>query len=582
MSYLNKYIKRYWRLFLLAISFVAAEAFCDLLQPTVMSKIIDQGIANKDLGVVMSLGLTMFGIAACGAVSAAGRNIVASVVSQKFAKDLRGDLFVKIQSLSKENIDKLDTASLITRITNDVTQVQNFANGIMRVFIKAPLLCAGSIIMATILNPRLAIIVYTTVAAVGVLIYFNLRLGYPLFAKIQEKLDGINAVMREYLSGVRVVKAFNNYSYEESRFVTANDDLSDTSTRAMRVMAVFSPAVSFTVNMAIVYVLWFGGYLKAGSQIEVGRIIAFINYMTQLLMSLNIITNAFNMFVRAKASAFRINEVMVKENETAVTLAKAAADIDEGIRIDFNDVSFAYSGSSATVLKNISFTCEPGETIGLIGSTGCGKTTLINLLLGLYYIRDGNGSITINGLDIKDWDIKQLRRLIAVVPQKSLLFSGSILENIRWGKDDATFKEVENAASAAQADTFIKAFPNGYDTYLGQGGVNLSGGQKQRISIARALVRKPKLLILDDSTSAVDMATEVKLRQGIAEYARHMSCIIIAQRITSVMDLNKILVLDNGQVQGFGSHNELIETCEVYRDIYRSQIGGDHDVKQTA
>jgi ATP-binding cassette subfamily B multidrug efflux pump len=570
MNFLRPYMRKYSRPFCVAVLFLTLEAVCDLMQPTIMAKIIDEGIANRDLNGVFKMGGLMLLITALGAVAAAVRNVVASTVSQNFGTELRSDLYRKIQSLSARNLDKFDPASLVTRLTSDVTQVQTFVNGMMRIFVKAPLLCLGGLIMAIRLNTQLAVVLAVVVPIVAVLIVINMKVGFPFFKQVQQALDRVNGVMREYLSGVRVVKAFNRFDYEVEKFNRANEELQTRSVLAARVIAVFNPAIMLTVNFGIVVVLWIGGVRVSEGNMQVGHIVAFTNYMTQILFSLMIISMVFTMFVRARASSGRIGEVFAEEN--LMTWSDwPAADVFKGGRIDFEQVSFSYDGEP--VLKNITLTCLPGETIGLIGSTGSGKSTLVNLLLRFYDV--SSGSIKIDGVDIRNLDPKTLREKIAIVPQKTTLFTGTILENIQWGNEEATLEEIERAARMAEAHEFIAKTPDGYHTRLGQGGVNLSGGQKQRLSIARALVRNPEILILDDSTSAVDVATEARIKQSLKTYAKGLTCILIAQRITSVVDADKIVVLDQGEIVGLGTHEELMNTCEVYRQICKSQIGNE-------
>lgn len=571
MKYFSKYIRKYWKLFLAAVTCVAFEAICDLMQPTIMSKIVDIGVAKKDMPYVLRMGGIMLMITGIGAVFASSRNIISSNVSQKFAAELRSDLFKKIESFSFDNIDKFEGASLVTRLTNDVTQVQNFVNGLMRIFIKAPILCIGSIIMAVRLNRHMAVIILIIVPVIGVLIAANLQIGYPYFIKVQKALDKVNAVLREYLSGVRVVKAFNRFKFETGRFKKINDEYASVSIKAMRIMAIFSPIITLTVNIGIVIVIWLGGIRVNNGQMHVGQIIAFINYMTQILFALMIISNVFTMFVRARASAERIGEVFKEDNSIKVSEVKEVPEAVKG-RIDFEHVYFSYMGSTGeSVLKDITFSCVQGETIGIIGSTGSGKSSLVNLVPRFYDV--SSGSVKVDGVDVKNIPLKELREKIAVVPQKTVLFTGTVTENIRWGREKASLEEVEEAAKISEAHDFIASFPEGYDTRLGQGGVNFSGGQKQRVSIARALVRKPEILILDDCTSAVDVATEARIREGLSKYLRKLTCLIIAQRITSVMNADRIIVLDNGRIDAIGTHKELMETSDIYKDIFLSQLG---------
>ncbi|GMB00576.1 ABC transporter ATP-binding protein [Pelosinus sp. IPA-1] len=571
MGFLKEYIGKYGKSFFIAVFFVMLETVCDLLLPTIMSQIIDVGIADKNMDYVFSKGTLMIFITALGAVAASVRNVISSNVSQKFGAELRTDVYKKIQSFSFEQINKFDTASLITRLTNDVLQIQALVNGLMRIFIKGPFLCIGSLIMATRLNYNLATVLAVVVPIVGVLIIINMKIGFPFFTKVQQALDKVNSVIREYLSGVRVVKAFNRFDYEVERFNKANKEFQSRSVQGLRVMALFGPCIMLTVNFGIVSVLWFGGIRVNIGEMQAGHIIAFINYMTQILFSLLLISMIFNMFVKAKASAERISEVITQESNIIGEIHHERQSDIKG-RIDFENVFFSYEGVLGQfILKDINLTCMPGETIGIIGATGSGKSSLINLIPRFYDVT--LGCIRVDGEDVKSVNPKRIRDKVAVVPQKTVLFTGTVMENIRWGKEDATMEEIQKAAMIAEAHDFISASPEGYQTRLGQGGVNFSGGQKQRISIARALVRKPEILILDDSTSAVDVVTERKIKKSLEKYAKDLTCVIIAQRISSVIDADKIVVLEEGKIISIGKHNELLKTCQVYREIFQSQLG---------
>lgn len=572
MFFMRKYIRKYGKHFLLAVFFLTVESMSDLLLPTILSQIIDKGVAEKNMDVVWRLGGLMLLITAVGAGAACVRNILASRVSQAFGTELRSDLFRKIQGLTFQQLDQFERASLITRLTNDVTQLQNFINGMMRIFVKAPILCLGSMIMAVRLNPHLSVILLAVVPLVALLIMWNMKVGFPRFMKVQQALDRINLVLREYLSGVRVVKAFNRFDYEVGKMEQANMEYQSRSIQVMRAMAAFNPAIMLTVNLGILGVLWYGAYRVDQGKMQVGHIVAFTNYMTQILFALMMISMVFMMFIRARASAQRIGEVISQESGMTWEAGRGMGVAHPAGSIEFEHVCFSYEGvQGEAVLKGITFSVQPGETVGIIGSTGAGKSSLVNLIPRFYDV--SSGTVRVNGQDISSIDPRLLRDKIAIVPQKSVLFTGSIAENLRWGKPDAEQGELESAARMADAHGFVSALPEGYETLLGQKGVNLSGGQKQRLSIARALVRRPEILILDDCTSAVDVVTEARIKQAIKDYAAGMTCLIIAQRITSVMDADQIIVLEQGEIAGIGTHEKLLRTCRVYQEIYQSQGG---------
>lgn len=563
------YIKKYYKPFSIALLFLMLEAICDLMQPTIMAKIIDVGIANRDLDYVLRMGAVMLGVTLLGGVAASTRSILASITSQNFGAELRLDLFRRIQTLSFKRINNYDRASLITRLTNDVTQVQLFVNGLMRIYIKAPLLAIGGLIMATTLNIHLSVVLMVVVPIIVVLLITNIKLSIPRFAKLQNALDRVNGSMRDYLSGVRVVKAFNRFNYETAKFSRFNDELQDKSVAATRVIAIFSPIIMLVMNVGIVAVLWIGGHGVERGTIQVGHVVAFTNYMTQILFSLMMISMVFNMFVRARTSAGRIGEVLDEKNDMTWTEEQFVS--NQGGKIDFENVSFSYNETSQEpVLKNVTFTCMPGETLGIIGKTGAGKSSLVSLIPRLYDAT--SGTIKLNDSDIREIEPKAIRERIAIVAQKAMLFTGTIGDNIRWGREDASEEEVQLAAEMADANGFIQRSKAGYETEIGQGGVNLSGGQKQRVSIARALIKQPEILILDDSTSAVDMATEAKIKQSLERYANNITCILVSQRISTVADADRILVVDNGEIVGNGKHEELLQACQAYKEIYESQF----------
>jgi ATP-binding cassette, subfamily B, multidrug efflux pump len=570
MGIYEGYFKKYKLLFLTAVSCVFFEAICDLMQPTIMARIIDEGVKNGQVDTVIKFGLLMLSITVVGACFAAARSILASKVSQSFGADLRYDVFAKIINFSEISSDKIESGSLITRMTNDISQVTQFINGLMRIFFKAPITCLGSIILAVMLSRQMSLILFIAVAIVAIFIVISMKLSYVRFAKVQYAIDKVNSVVQEYLLGIRLVKAFGRYEDEEEKFDQANSDLYHKSVSSQIVIAYFSPLMSLTISLGIALILYVGSILYGRGAIEVGRVAAFINYMTQILASLIMITNIFNVFVRTKASTERISEVINCEKDFNGLDFKVNQSSGE---LEFNNVTFAYpNGSGIPTIKNLSFKVNQGETLAVIGPTGSGKSTLVWLVLHFYDVIEG--AIYFNGKDIKKLESNSLREAIALAPQKSMLFSGTVFENIAWGNPNASKEEVIKAAQAAQANEFIQNMPLQYDSSLGQGGVNLSGGQKQRISIARALIKKSPVLILDDCTSALDAVTEAKVRQALKSLDAQKTVIIITQRIGTAMFADKILVLDNGEKVGFGSHEELIQSCKTYRGIFDSQIGG--------
>ncbi|MBC7087877.1 MAG: ABC transporter ATP-binding protein [Tissierellales bacterium] len=569
MNYIFKYAKKYKKDFTLAILFLLLETFVDLILPTIMSFIIDNGVKNNDLDYVLKYSLYMLIITLLGTSFAVVRNIKSSIVSQSIGKDLREDLYIKINKLSASKITEISEASLITRLTNDVNQIQNFAHGLMRIFVKAPLLGIGSIIMALLLDRTIGLISILIVPIVIFTIIINLKLSYPIFIRIQKSLDKVNSRLKEYLSGIRVVKAFNRYDYEKKRFDKVNEDLKKVSISGMRRLAIFSPLVTLLVNLGIVVILWVGSDLVVNADFEVGKIVAVLNYMTQLLFSLVMSTRIINMYIRSKASSERLDEVFNAE-ETLNSPDNPLEINKNDTVLEFKNVYFKYFDTTNYVLENINFKVEPNTTLAIIGTTGSGKSTLVNLILRFF--DPNSGEIKFYGKNIKDLDLKKYREKIAVVPQKNLLFTGTILENLRWGNKNATYEDIIKCSKIAMADEFIQTFKDGYNTYLGQGGVNLSGGQKQRLSIARALVKNPELLILDDATSSVDLITERKIKEGLK---RNLSTttILIAQRITSVMDAENIIVLDDGKIEAIGTHDFLLNNSSIYKSIYISQLG---------
>jgi ATP-binding cassette subfamily B multidrug efflux pump len=570
---LVSYLKPHWKAAVLAPLLMLLEVVMDLLQPTLMARIVDQGVAAGDLGFILRTGGLMVSAALLGVVGGVGCTIFSSFAAQNFAADLRSALYRKVQSLSFANLDQFKIASLVTRLTSDVVQVQNVVLILLRSLVRAPLLCIGGMLMAVVLNPGLAAILLFTVPVLALSLVLVIRKGFPLFRAVQQRLDQVNAVIRENLAGVRVVKAFVRADYENRRFQDANQGLTGISIRASRTMGLLLPIMMLVMNLSIVAVIWFGGIRVDRGGLQVGAVMALINYMTQILFALMMAGFMLVMVSRAKASADRIGEVLAAEpavRDAALDSRNRTGRIQTG-RVEFENVSFRYQKSGETpALREISFTAQPGQTVAILGATGSGKSTLVNLIPRFYDPTEGR--IRLDGVDLRDYGLYELRAGIGMVFQESILFTGTILENIRWGRDEANEAEVMAAAEAAQAHEFISRLPDGYQTMLGQRGVNLSGGQKQRLAIARALLRRPRILILDDSTSAVDLATEAKIQVALKKMDG-VTCFLIAQRISSVLEADQILVLENGTLIASGTHRQLLDSCGVYQDIYRSQLG---------
>jgi ATP-binding cassette, subfamily B, multidrug efflux pump len=566
LTYLKPY--RLWAI--LAPLLMIIEVAMDLLQPKMIQRIIDEGIAQLNMPLVIQTGILMIVLSLIGAVGGIGCTIFAFLTSQGFGADLRLALFRKVQSLSFGNLDELETGRLITRLTNDVNQLQEVVAMLLRIMVRAPLLLIGSLIMAILTSPRLALMLIVLIPLVMVVIAWVIRKAFPLFGVVQQKLDGVNTVLQENLAGVRVVRAFVRASHEIGRFGKANDNLMGQTILAARTVAVTQPAMMILANLGVAAAIWFGGVQVTHGSMTVGQIVAFVNYLTRTLMSLMMVSMLMMRIARAQASAERIQEVI--EVQPKLTNDPRLPDsLELQGRVAFEDVTFSYRDGHDPVLKGVSFVAEPGETIAILGATGSGKSSLIHLIPRFYDVT--TGKITIDGIDVRDLDERSLRRSIGISLQEPLLFSGTIGDNIRFGRPEASQEEVIAAAQAAQAHDFINELPDGYNTLLGQRGVNLSGGQKQRIAIARALLAQPAVLILDDSTSSVDVETEAKIELALEKIRPGRTTFVIAQRISTVLNADKILVMDDGMVVAQGNHPELLGSSPIYREIYASQLG---------
>jgi ATP-binding cassette subfamily B protein len=577
MKLMIRYIKRHSVMFWISLGFLATESFAELLQPTIMSKIVNNGVANKDVTQILLYGLLMLSIAIVGALCAVGRNILASKTSQLVGKELRSDLYKKVWTLSLSSIDRHKPAMLITRITNDVTQVVSFVQGTMRILLKSPIICIGAIVLLIVQTPRQLPIILCVLILCGIFITFNMRLAYPRYRILQDKLDRLNRISREFLTSIRVVKAFSAEETEDQKFAQSATELASAGIKASRILAIFGPMINGTVNFAIVALLW---RQRSQNAAEIGNLMASVNYMTQIAFALGNFSNILNITVRAVASSRRIQKVLEdtgldinheapQENTTNDTTSHENRLPNGALR--FEHVHFTYADAAGEALTDISFSALPGETIGIIGATGSGKSTLVNLIPRFYRVNGGH--IYVGDQEISKLPTQTLRKSVAIVPQRATLFSGTIQYNLLFANPNASSEEMREAARIACADSFVESLPDQYETQLGQGGVNLSGGQKQRLCIARALLANPNLLILDDSTSALDAATEELVLSGLRSHTKQMTVLLISQRIFSVMSCDRVLCMDNGRLVGFGTHQALMQDCEVYRAIYDSQIG---------
>lgn len=580
MKKLARYLKSFKKQVIIGPIFKLLEAIFELIVPLVMASIIDNGIANGDKAYVLKMGGVMILLGVLGLVFALICQYSAAIASQGVGTKLRNDLFKHINSLSYKEIDELGTNSLITRVTNDVNQIQLVVAMLIRLVIRAPFLVIGSAVMALMIDLKLGLIFIIVAPLVSVVLYFVMSRSIPFYKVRQTKLDEVSLITRENLSGARVIRAFSKQEHERERFNKSSDEVADIAIRVGKLSAILNPATFIILNVAIIAIIWFGGFRVDNGSLTQGQIIAFVNYMTQISLALVVVANLVVVFTKGSASAARINEIL--ETESSVIDGKYTNDNLENYgekldntanlvpKIQFKDVSFSYLGNEEYSLEHLTVDIMKGETVGIIGGTGSGKSTLVNLMPRFY--DTSKGSILIDGVDVKEYSLEALRKQFGIVPQKAALFGGTILENMRFAKEDASMEEIRKAARIAQAEEFIESKPEGYEEVVSQGGKNLSGGQKQRLTIARALVGSPEILILDDSASALDFATDAKLRKAIHENCEGMTVFIVSQRANSIKYADKIIVLDDGLVKGIGTHDELFDSCEVYREICLSQL----------
>lgn len=566
-----RFVKPYRAQAILALVLLVGVVFSDLVIPRLTQVVVDRGIANRDIGMIVGTSVLMLVAAILSALFAIGNTIASVRVGESVGADVRSALVRKVQTFSFGNLDRIQTGQLLVRATSDVNQVKSFVNMSLRMLTRAPLWMLGSLVMLVATNAKLGLIILAMLPFIGGIIWIFLVKGQPLFMLVQKKLDRMNQVMQENLAGIRVIKAFVLEGHEKERFDRANTDYAGENIRVMTLISILLPTMTSFVNLGVVGVLWFGGQLTINSAFTVGEIIASINYVSYSIFPLTMLTMMVAPISAASASANRIMGVL--QSEPMVRNNTGARPVTDGPgRVAFENVSFSYNGKAdGDVLNGISFVAEPGETVAILGATGSGKSSLVNLIPRFYDVHEGR--ITLDGEDVRNVDINSLRSRVGMALQETVLFSGTIYDNICFGRPEASESEVLSAARAAEAHDFISAFPDGYKTLIGQRGVNLSGGQKQRIAIARALLVRPSVLILDDSTSAIDVETEARIQEALRQMEHERTCLIIAQRVSTVLDADKIIVLDGGRIVAEGTHDELIVSSPIYREIYESQLG---------
>lgn len=569
MIKLFRNLKPYRWLVAAVLIFVFFQTLSELYLPTLMADIVDKGVVNGDTPYIWRIGGLMLLVALGGMACSIAASYFSSRAATGFGKLLRGKVFKHVSNFSLEEFDTIGTASLITRTTNDITQVQQVLIMMLRMMVMAPMMCLGGIIMAVSKDATLSLVLVVILPVLAGAIFLIARKGLPLFKAIQKKIDKLNLVMRESLTGIRVIRSFNRTNYESKRFDAANWDLTDTSIKVNKIMAFMMPIMMLVMNLSSVAIIWYGGLRIDAEQMQVGDLMAFLQYAMQIMFSLVMVSMMFVMIPRASASAIRINEVLDMVPVIKDSAVDGQAMETKGL-VEFQNVSFSYPGAEQPAVQDITFTAKPGQVTAIIGGTGSGKSTMISLIPRFYDVQEG--SVRVDGVDVRDMTQEELRNKIGFVPQMAVLFSGTISENIRYGKEDASDEEVRRAAEIAQASDFIGKMEQGFESPIAQGGTNVSGGQKQRLSIARALVRSTEIYIFDDSFSALDFKTDATLRAALKQETKESTVIIVAQRVSTVLDADQIIVMNDSQIAGIGTHQELMETCDVYKEIVYSQL----------
>ena len=570
MVRLLRFLKPYRRQIALAVALVLLQSLAELFLPALMASIVDEGVVTGNTGHILRVGGLMLLVAAAGTGAAIAATYFAARTANGFGRDVRRELFRRVSAFSLQEMSHLGTATLITRTTNDVTQVQQVVYLAMRMLVSAPLMAVGGVVMAIVTDPQLAWVIAAVVPLLIFAIVAVASRALPMFRALQDKVDVLNRVVRELLTGVRVVRAFNRTDYEHRRFTAANRDLTETAIRVNRLMGASMPILMILLNMSIVAVMWLGAVRVDDGYTQIGDLMAFIQYVSLIMFAVLMVSMVLIILPRAAVSAGRIAEVL--QTEPGIQDPPAVRPVEErrGV-VEFRNVSFQYPGAEQPALQGISFRAEPGKTTAIIGGTGSGKSTLVNLLVRFFDPTEGQ--VLVDGVDVREQSQADLRRYIGFVPQKAVLFSGTIRDNIRYGNEDATDAEIERAAEIAQALEFIRNMPEGFDTKVEQGGTNLSGGQRQRLTIARAIVRRPRIYVFDDCFSALDFKTDAALRAALKRETQDATVIIVAQRVSTIMHADQIIVLDGGRAVGIGTHEELLRTCPVYREIVISQLG---------